>query len=257
MNTYILLLMATTLVQGSAGQKRIPEILVMAAGATESTLRDTVGLFEKAEGCTVKITYAPVGLLRDKIIAGERADVAIVTPAIIEQLQSKGLLRADSRVKVGRVGGGIAVRAGASRPPIGTPEELKQALLDAEEVYYADPAIATAGAYFLSVADRLGVGAEVRKKCRLGASGGKEAMELMAKSSAVAIGVTQISEILSTRGVALVGPYPGNLQNLTTYAGVILERVRQPEAAKRFLQFLISRAVQERFRQAGFEDDIR
>jgi molybdate transport system substrate-binding protein len=251
MNTYMALLVM--LVQVPSEQARVPEISVMAAGATESTLRDTIGIFEKAEGCAVRAVYAPVGSLRDKIVAGERADVVIVTPAIIEQLQSRGLVRADSHVEVGRVGGGIAVRSGASRPPIGTPEELKQALLAAGEVYYANPETATAGAYFLSVADRLGVGDEIRRKGRIGASGGKEAMELMARSGAVAIGVTQISEILSASGVVLVGPYPGELQRLTTYTGVILEKTKQLESAQAFLRFLTSPQVKERLRQAGFE----
>jgi len=228
------------------------ELNVLAAGATESTLRDMVGAFEKQSGHTVKFTYGAVGLLRAKIYAGEPADLTIVTPVIIEQLQAKGLVRPDTRTDLGRVGGGIAVRLGAPRPAVGTPEELKQALLTATEVYYADPAAATAGAYFLRVADRLGVGDAVRQKGHTTA-GGKEAMELMAKSSADAIGVTQISEILSVKEVALVGPYPDELQSMTTYTGILLTHALHPEAAKAFLRFLTSRPVQARFKQAGFE----
>ncbi len=228
------------------------ELNVLAAGATESTVRDMVGTFEKESGHTVKLTYGAVGLLRDKIYAGEQADLTIVTPVIIEQLQAKGLVRPDTRTDLGRVGGGIAVRVGAPRPAVGTPEELKQALLAATEVYYADPATATAGAYFLRVADRLGVGDAVRQKGHT-AAGGKEAMELMAKSSADAIGLTQISEILSVKEVALVGPYPGELQSMTTYTGILLARAPHPDAAEAFLRFLTSPPVQARFKQAGFE----
>ena len=228
------------------------ELYVLVAGATESTVRDMVGTFEKESGHTVKLTYGAVGLLRDKIYAGEPADLTIVTPVIIEQLQAKGVVRPDTRKDLGRVGGGIAVRVGAPRPAVGTPEELKQALLAAKEVYYADPATATAGAYFLKVADRLGVGDAVRQKGRTGA-GGKEAMELMAKSGAEAIGLTQISEILSVKEVVLVGPYPGDLQNMTTYTGILLTRTLHPEAAGAFLRFLTSPSVQARFKQAGYE----
>lgn len=191
-------------------------------------------------------------MLRDKIYAGEPADLTIVTPIIIEQLQAKGLVRANTGVSLGRVGGGIAVRMGAPRPTVGTPEELKQALLVAKEVYYADPATATAGAYFLKIADQLGVGEAVRQKGRT-AAGGKEAMELMAKSNADAIGLTQISEILSVKEVVLVGPYPGDLQNMTTYTGIALTRTPQPDVAEAFLRFLTSPPVQARFKQAGFE----
>jgi molybdate transport system substrate-binding protein len=228
------------------------ELNVLAAGATESTVRAMVATFEKETGHTVKLSYGAVGLLRDKIYAGEPADLTIVTPAIIEQLQAKGLVRPGTRVDLGRVGGGIAVRVGASPPAVGTPDELKQALLAAKEVYYADPDKATAGAYFLKVADRLGVGDAVRQKGRTGA-GGKEAMEMMAKSGADAIGLTQVSEILSVKEVVLVGPYPGDLQNMTTYTGILLARTPHAEAAQEFLRFLTSPPVQARFKQAGYE----
>ena len=228
------------------------ELNVLAAGAVEAVVRDMVGSFEKESGHTVKLTYAPVGALRDKIYAGEPADLTIVTPVIIEQLMARGLARSGTRTDLGRVGGGIAVRKGAPRPAIGTPEELKRALLAAKEIYHADPKIATAGAYFLKVADRLGIGEGVRKKGRT-AGGGKVSMELMAKSTVEAIGLTQISEILSVPAVELVGPYPGDLQLMTTYTGILLERTANPAAAEAFLKFLISPPVQARFKQQGYE----
>lgn len=228
------------------------ELNVLAAGAVEAVVRDMVGNFEKESGHTVKLTYAPVGALRDKIYAGEPADLTIVTPVIMEQLQTRGLVRSGTRTDLGRVGGGIAVRKGAPRPAIGTPDELKRALLAVKEIYYADPKIATAGAYFLQVADRLGVGEEARTKGRT-ARGGKEAMELMAKSTVEAIGLTQISEILSVPEVELVGPYPGDLQLMTTYTGIVLERTQQLAAAEAFLRFLTSPPVQARFKQQGYE----
>ena len=233
-------------------QVQAAELVVLAAGATESTMRDMVGAFEKESGWTVKLSYGAVGALRDKLYAGQPADLTIVTPAIIEQLEAKGFVRPGSGVALGRVGGGIAVRRGAPRPAVGTPEEFKQALLAAKELYYADPATATAGAYFIKVADSLGIGEAVRAKGHV-ARGGKEAMALMAKSGADALGVTQISEILSVPEVSLIGPYPGDLQRMTTYTAIALIRADHPEAAQALLRFLTSPPVRARFKQAGFE----
>ena len=232
------------------------ELNVLAAGAVEAVVRDMVGSFEKESGHTVKLTYAPVGALRDKIYAGEPADLTIVSPAIVEQLQARGLVRSGTRTDLGRVGGGIAIRKGAPRPAIGTPEELKQALLAAKEIYHADPKIATAGAHFFQVADRLGFAEAVRSKLRT-AGGGKASMERMAKSNVEAIGLTQISEILSVPEVELVGPYPGDLQVMTIYTGILLERTPQPAAAEAFLRFLTSPSVQARFKQQGYEVPVR
>jgi molybdate transport system substrate-binding protein len=246
------LALGVLLLLASQGEGLAVELNILAAGATESIIRDMVVTFEKESGHTAKLTYAPVGALRDKLYEGEPADLTIVTPVIIEQLKAKGLVRPDTAVSLGKVGGGIAVLKGAPHPAIGTPEELKQALLAATEIYYADPKIATAGAYFLQVADRLGIGDEVRKKGRT-AGGGKVSMEMMAKSTANAIGLTQISEILSVEEVILVGPYPGNLQNMTTYTGILLKQTLYPEAAQAFLSFLMSPPVQARFKKAGYE----
>jgi molybdate transport system substrate-binding protein len=232
------------------------ELNVLAAGAVEAVVRDMVGTFEKESGHTVKLTYAPVGALRDKIYAGEPADLTIVTPVIIDQLAARGLVRPGSRTDLGRVGGGIAIRKGAPRPAIETPEELKQALLAAKEIYHADPKIATAGAYFFQVADRLGIGKEAREKGRT-AGGGKVSMELMAKSTVPAIGLTQISEILSVPEVELVGPYPGDLQLMTTYTGILLARTPHAAAAEAFLRFLTGPPVQARFKQQGYEVPVR
>jgi molybdate transport system substrate-binding protein len=248
----ILCLGAAALLLTSIREVSAVELNVLAAGAVEAVVRDVAGSFEKETGHTVRLAYAPVGALRDKIYAGEPADLTIVTPAIFEQLLARGLVRSGSRTDLGRVGGGIAVRKGVSPPAIGTPEELKRALLAASEIYYADPKIATAGAYFFQVADRLGIGEEVRKKGRT-AGGGKQSMELMAKSTGEAIGLTQISEILSVPEVELVGPYPGDLQLMTTYAGVLLERTPHTAVAEAFLRFLTSPPVQARFKQQGYE----
>ena len=87
--------------------------------------------------------------------------------------------------------------------------------------------------------------------------GGKEAMEMMARSTVEAIGLTQISEILPVPEVELVGPYPGDLQLMTTYTGVVLEHTAQPAAAEAFLRFLISPPVQARFKQQGYEVPVR
>ena len=125
-----------------------------------------------------------------------------------------------------------------------------------KEIYHADPKIATGGAYFFQVADRLGIGEELRKKGRT-AGGGKVSMELMARSTVEAIGLTQISEILSVPEVELVGPYPGDLQLMTTYTGILLERTPHPAAAEAFLRFLTSSPVQARFKQQGYEVPVR
>jgi molybdate transport system substrate-binding protein len=226
---------------------------LLAAGATEASVRDELAAFTTQSGLSLAPTFGAVGALRDLVIAGTPADVVVVTPAIITTLDAQQLVHAGSRVDLGRVGGGLAVKAGTPLPKISTTDEFKQALLDADAVYYADPATATAGAALMKVVDSLGIGDQVRAKGHT-AAGGKEAMQAMAQSTAArAIGVTQISEILSVPETTLVGEYPAELQVKTTYAAIIIEGTERLADAQQLVQFFRGPEFQARLALSGFE----
>lgn len=237
----------------SGAQRPATPLRFLAAGATEASVRDEIHLFETQSGLTLEYEFGAVGALRDKVIAGDAADVVVVTPAIIAMLEAQQLVRAGSRVDLGQIGGGIAVRAQDPVPAITTADELKQALLDADEVYYADPAVATAGAALMKVVDTLGIGDQVRAKGKI-AAGGKEAMQNMTRSTAArVIGATQISEIKSVPESKLVGQYPPPLQVKTTYAAIVLQRSQRVDDATKLIQFFAGAEFQGRLAQSGFE----
>ena len=72
----------------------------------------------------------PSGLPRTskRALAG---NLAILTAEAIDELTAQGKAVAGSRVDLARSGIGLAVRQGASKPDIGSPEALKSALLAA------------------------------------------------------------------------------------------------------------------------------
>jgi molybdate transport system substrate-binding protein len=226
---------------------------LLAAGATEDSVRDTIQAFEAQSGLSVSFDFGAVGALRDRVLGGEAADLVVVTPVIIQALDAQQRVRTGSRVDLGRIGGGIAVRSGDPLPAIDTPDALEQALLDADEVYYADPAVATAGAALMKVVDTLGIGDQVRAKGHI-AAGGKAAMQNMTLSTAArVIGATQISEIKAVPAAVLVGGYPAPLQVETTYSAIILERTTRADDAARLIQFFAGADFQARLAQSGFE----
>lgn len=226
---------------------------LLAAGATEAAVRDEIGIFNTQSGLTVNFTFGSAGAVRDMVLSGTPADVVVVTPAIITTLDGQQRVSPGSRVDLGRVGGGLAVKAGAPLPAIATADELTQTLLDADEVYYADPALATAGAALMTVVDSLGIGDQVRAKGHT-APGGKEAMQNMTQSTAArAIGATQISEILSVPEATLVGEYPGALQVKTTYSAIIIAGTERLADAQQLVQFFLGPDFQARLARSGFE----
>jgi molybdate transport system substrate-binding protein len=197
------------------------------------------------------MTFDTVGAQSKRLSAGEPADVVVLTDVAIDQLEGQGLVVAGSRADIARVGVGVAVREGAPRPDIATPEALKQTLLAAKSLAYVDPARgATSGIHFASVLQRLGIAEAVKSKTILIPTG--FAAEVVARGEAE-ICVHQISEILPVKGVTLVGPLPRELQKVTIYSGGVAAKAAQPEAARAFLAFLTRPAFKPKLAAAGLD----
>jgi molybdate transport system substrate-binding protein len=236
---------------------------LLAAGATKAPVTAAVPGFATQNGLTINITFGSAGALRDQILTGTSgADVAIVTPAVINVLSAQdagSLVYPGSRVDLAQVAGGIAVRSGDALPDISDSDKFKAALLAADEIYYADPSLATAGAAFISICKTLGIGdtcAAVPNGKGHTAPEGADAMAAMALSTATTvIGSAQLSEIIPTSGVQLVGEYPAapiDLHVNTIYSAIIVEGTRNVAGAQLLLQYLGSDSFMTQLAAYGF-----
>src|SRR6516165_3027896 len=95
--------------------------------------------FERANGHTIRASYAPSGALIPRFDRGEPVDVFLTDSAAIDELIKRGKVVAG-RTDLARTGIGIAVRKGAPKPDVSSPEALKRALLAARSVVHAAPA---------------------------------------------------------------------------------------------------------------------
>jgi molybdate transport system substrate-binding protein len=130
-----ILLMAAGAPRGAAAA----EIKVLTAGAFKQVLLMLVPDFEKQTGHKVIVQNDTVGALAKRIESGEVFDLAVLTPAAVNDLSSKGKFVAGSRTNLGRVGVGVVVREGAPKPDISSVDAFKKALLAAKSVAYIDP----------------------------------------------------------------------------------------------------------------------
>jgi molybdate transport system substrate-binding protein len=228
------------------------EIKVLSAGAMKAMVSELGAEFTRETGHTLAMTSGTVGQLRDRLLAGEAADVVVMSDSAIDQLIGQGHLVRGSRIDIARTGIGVAVRDGAPKPDIATPEAFRQALLSAKSIAYVDPASgATSGIYFASLLQRLGIADAVKGKTVLRQGGGYVA-ELVARGEAE-LAVHQISEIVPVKGATLVGPLPRELQKVTVYSAALPTRAAATEPAKAFVEFMARPAFKTRLAAAGLD----
>jgi molybdate transport system substrate-binding protein len=242
-----MVLMAAGAPRGAAAA----EIKVLTAGAFKQVLLVLVPDFEKQTGHKVILENDTVGALTKRIEGGEAFDLAVLTPAAVNGLSTKGKFVAGSRTNLGRVGVGVVVKEGAPKPDISSVDAFKKTLLAAKSVAYIDPAAGgSSGIYVAGLLDKLGVAADVKPKAKL-IPGGAVA-EHIARGEAE-IGIHQISEILPVKGITLVGPLPADIQNYTVYAAGLGANGKESEAAKALLKTLSGPAAADVLKSKGME----
>jgi len=210
-------------------------VRVLAAGAAQAAIKQLAPAFASATGHTLDATFDTVGALRERVLAGERADVVILSEAGIAALQNAGKIDAGTPVDLGSVAVALAVRRGAAVPDVSSPQALAAVLLAAKSIAHADPARgATAGAHFARVLERLGIADQVRPRVTVLGFGG-DVIDGVAQGR-FEIGVSQSSEIVAHPGVTLAGALPDPFGHRTRYLAV--RGVGAGPAADAFLVFL-------------------
>lgn len=235
--------------QDRRGEGRLIRLQLLSAGAAQGV----VTALAKQSGYEIAGSFGAVGAMREKLLAGEPADLIILTRALIDGLAASGHVLAGTAADLGKVRTGVAVRGGDPFPDIAVPEGLRTALLTADAIYCPDPEKATAGIHFVKVLDSLGIRAQVAARLRAHPNGATAMRELAASRDARPIGCTQITEILNTPGAVLAGPLPTQFELATVYTAGVCSGAADPEAARRFAALLASETTRELRRGAGFE----
>jgi len=221
---------------------------VLCTNGVKSVMLDLIPAFERTSGTKIVITWGSTnGLLKD-LEGGAGGDLAILTAEAIDDLTGHGKVVAGSRVDLARSGIGVAVRKGAKRPDIDSPEALKRALLAAKSVAHSKTGMS--GIYFPTVLARLGI-AEVMKAKIVIPDPGTPIGEVVAKDDAE-IGIQQISELLPVAGIEIVGPLPAALQKITTFSAGVLTAAKAPDVAAALVKFVVAESPRL-LKQKGLE----
>jgi len=233
------------------------DVQVMISAGFYVPYAELAPVFERASGHHLVTVRGPsVGdspeAIPTRLAAGQAADVVILDDASADDLATRGLVRADSKVVLGRSQIGMMVRAGAHRPDIASVDAFRAALLAARSIAYSD---STSGTYLVTTLfPRLGIAEQVMGKSRKvrGPPSGEPVAALVARGEAE-IGFQQVSEILHVTGADFVGAIPAELQPGFAYAGALTTAVREPEAARALLRFLASPEAAAAIAKAGLQ----
>jgi molybdate transport system substrate-binding protein len=189
--------------------------------------------------------HATQALLKS-IAAGESADVVILTTEGIDQLVQQGKVVAASRVELGSSGVGLAVRVGASKPNIGSLQELKDALLAASSV--AHSRMGASGIYFAQLIERLGIAERLKKRVIVE----KGPVAAAVARGEAELGAQLLCELAPVPGIDIVGPLPDEVQKSSVFAAAVMSSTAKRAAAQAFLDFLGTAAVQAAMRKSLF-----
>jgi molybdate transport system substrate-binding protein len=240
-------------IQLSAGTALGSEIRVMTSGAFTAAYRDLIPQFERATQNKVVTAYGlgstgnSPNSIPGRLQLGEPVDVVILAGPALGELIKQGKVLPDSRVDLVRSSIGMAVRAGAPKPDIGSVDALRRTLLEAKSIAYSSSVsglyLATELFQRLGIADRI-LGKSKKIEGMVGAA--------VARGDAE-IGFQQISELLPVPGIDFVGPLPSEVQRVSVFTAGIVVGAREPDAARALIKFLASPSAVPAITKSGLE----
>ena len=229
-----------------------PEITAIASNAIRGPLLVLAADHQKQTGNGVAVQFDTSPSIARRLAAGESADVLITTPAGVDQAIKDGKALADSRVHIGKMAVGVAIKRGARRPTISSVDAVRAAIVQADAVLYSQGA---SGVYIEKMLRDMGLAEQVKGKA-VQLPTGADMVKRLETSRGNEIGFTQVSELMEAEahgGVTLVGPLPAALQNYTLFDAVVMTGARTPDAARAFVRTLTSPAGRKALASNGWE----
>jgi molybdate transport system substrate-binding protein len=181
-----------------AANTEAAELKLLHSTGLKAVLGDLIPMFETASGHKVTAVFGRPEDLKSRVMSGEPFDVIVVNSVAFDDLVKQGKFPVGSKVILAHSGIGVAVRAGATKPDISTPEKFKRVLLQARSIISTDPAAGgTSGVHFPKAVQKLGIADQIKSKTKL-ADGGPYIGDEVA-SGQYEIGVQQVGELLPVK----------------------------------------------------------
>jgi molybdate transport system substrate-binding protein len=220
----------------AAAPAQAQQVRVLSSVAVKAVIETLAPEFARTGKDTIAPEFGIAAALKTRIEGGESFDVAILTPAMLDDLAAKGLIESSPRPVVARSGLGLMVKAGATKPDVSSVDAFKRTLLNARAISYVPNS--ASGAAFLATLDKLAVAEAVKAKAKTATSGDEVNANITGGTADLA--VLPVSEILPVPGAALGGVFPPDIQSYIVMAAGISSRSPRAAAARAFVSFIMS-----------------
>jgi molybdate transport system substrate-binding protein len=239
-----------------AAPVRSEELRVLTSGAFAAALAELGPQYERTTATRVIIGEGGTmgrgpESIPSRLQRGEPVDVLIMSATVLADFVKAGQVVAGSRVDLAQSGIGMAVKAGAPKPDIGSVEALKRTLLGARSIAVSS---SISGVYLTTeLFPKLGIAERIAPRVKRIETG--RVGSVVARGEAE-IGFQQTSELVTLPGIDYVGPLPEEVQRTTVFAAAIVTGAASVPAARRFIQFIAGPAARDAIRKSGLEATI-
>jgi molybdate transport system substrate-binding protein len=223
------------------------EIVVYLNQATESGVKELAAAFEKTSGHKVNVSFQAGPNLNRVINEGATGDVTSLGLQQFDEFVKTGKVVNGSVVEYARVGNGVAVKSGAPKPDISTPDAFKQAMLNAKSIGHTN---AGTGPFNTRLFQKLGIYDQIKSKITI-VEGRLVAAAVAAGD--IEIGIQQTNVIQPYPGSEYLGPLPAELMEYGRVGAGVLTASKQPEVAAAFIKFMADPANAPLLRKAAME----
>ena len=217
---------------------RAAELQILAGGAMTGPLKELAAQFENGSGHRLVFRFGTTPELIKLATTGGPFDLGIVPVDVMKDATAQARFASGPTTNIARVGLGVAVRSGAHKPDIGTPDALKQTLLKAQSIATI-PASAT-GTQLLRVFEALGISEAMKAKIKAQPTPA-QVVQVVA-SGEVELGVFLLN-VLTAPGLDVVGPFPAEVQQEVVFTAAVAANTKEAEAAKAFITYLTTPAA--------------
>ncbi len=229
---------------------------VMTSGAFTAAHLDLIPQLERLTKKTIVTASTSIGTgensIPNRLKRGEIVDIVIVADAVLRQFIEEGMVLAEGYTPVARSAIGMAVRAGAPKPDIGSIDALRRTLLQAKSIAYS---ASVSGQYLTTeLYQRLGIADQVLSKSRL-IGGGERAGAVVARGEAE-IAFQQMSELLPVPGIAHITPLPPEVQKVSLFSAGVAASSTDAGLARSVIKFLASPDAAHAIVKSGLESIV-